>query len=54
MQPRKLPDGLLEATFAGVKKPSLVLVEVATYPEPRVVDQVSDDLRLVRQLSRAA
>jgi hypothetical protein len=26
-----------------------VLVEVATYPEKRVVDQVQDDIRLVRQ-----
>ena len=49
LQPRKLPDGLLEARFAGVKAPRLILVEVATYPEPRVVQQVCDDLRLVRQ-----
>jgi len=49
VQPRKLPDGLLEATFTGRAKPSLVLVEVATYPEKRVVKQVQDDIRLVRQ-----
>src|SRR5207244_6847030 len=49
VQPRKLPDGLLEARFAGSAEPSLVLVEVATYPEPRVVQQVQDDIRLVRQ-----
>jgi hypothetical protein len=49
VQPRKLPDGLLEARLSGVKEPRLILVEVATYPEPRVVTQVGDDLRLVRQ-----
>ena len=49
VQPRKLPDGLLEARFAGRAEPSLVLVEVATYPEKRVVQQVADDIRLVRQ-----
>ncbi len=49
VQPRKLPDGLLEARFARVKDPRLILVEVATYPEKRVVEQVCDDLRLVRQ-----
>src|SRR5262249_16205706 len=43
------PDGLLEARFAGSAEPRLVLVEVATYPEPRVVKQVQDDIRLVRQ-----
>jgi hypothetical protein len=49
VQPRKLPDGLLEARFAGSAEPTLVLVEVATYPEQRVVQQVQDDIRLVRQ-----
>jgi len=37
VQPRKLPDGLLEARFAGSEEPRLILVEVATYPEKRVV-----------------
>jgi hypothetical protein len=49
VQPRKLPDGLLEARLAGSAKPSLFLVEVATYPEERVVQQIQDDIRLVRQ-----
>jgi hypothetical protein len=49
VQPRKLPDGLLEARFTGRAGTSLVLVEVATYPEERVVAQVQDDIRLVRQ-----
>jgi hypothetical protein len=50
VQPRKLPDGLLEARFAGSKQARLILVEVAAYPEKRVVRQVCDDLRVVRQV----
>jgi predicted transposase YdaD len=49
VQPRQLPDGLLEVRLAGSAEPSLVLVEVATYPEKRVVQQAQDDIRLVRQ-----
>ena len=49
VQPRKLRDGLLEVRFAREKETRLVLVEVATYPEKRVVEQMSDNLRLVRQ-----
>ena len=49
VQPRKLPDGILEARFADADEPRLILVEVATYPEKRVVDQMCDNLRLVRQ-----
>jgi hypothetical protein len=46
VQPRRLPDGLLEVFFQGQKKPGRVLVEVATYPEKRVVQQAMDDLTL--------
>ncbi len=49
VQPRQLPDGLLEAQLAGSATPRLVLVEVATYPEKRVVQQMQDGIRLVRQ-----
>jgi hypothetical protein len=49
VQPRKLPDGLLEVRLARSAQPHLVLVEVATYPEKRVVRQAQDDIRLVRQ-----
>jgi hypothetical protein len=49
VQPRKLPDGLLEVRFASSDKTRLVLVEIATYPEKRVVEQMRDGLRLVRQ-----
>ena len=50
VQPRKLPDGLLEVQFADRAEPGLVLVEVATYPEKRVVGQMQDGIRLVRQV----
>jgi hypothetical protein len=49
VQPRQLPDGLLEVRFAGSAEPSLVVIEIATYPEERVVEQIQDDIRLVRQ-----
>jgi len=48
VQPRKLPDGILEVQFTKTQS-GLVLVEVATYPEERVVTQIADDIRLVRQ-----
>jgi hypothetical protein len=49
VQPRKLPDGLLEVRVRGRSGTSLMLVEIATYPEKRVVNQMMDGLRLVRQ-----
>ena len=52
VQPRQLPDGLLEVLFQGQKKPDYVLVEVATYPEKRVPEQVLDDLMLTYQQLR--
>lgn len=49
VQPRHLPDGLLEVRLRGQSRTRLTLVEVATYPEPRVVRQAADDLLLVYQ-----
>jgi predicted transposase YdaD len=49
VQPRQLPDGLLEVRVQGQREPVLVLVEFCTYPEKRAVEQMMDDLRLVRQ-----
>jgi hypothetical protein len=49
VHPRQLPDGLLDVSVAGHPEPLLMLVEVATYPEGRVAEQMCDDLRLVRQ-----
>jgi hypothetical protein len=49
VQPRRLPDGLLEVFFRGRSTPDHVLVEVATYAEKRVLKQALDDLTLAYQ-----
>lgn len=49
VQPRQLPDGLVEVYFEGEKTPDHVLVEIATYPERRALEQALDDLTLARQ-----
>jgi hypothetical protein len=46
VQPRRLPDGLLEVFFQGREEPDRFLIEVATYPEKRVLQQALDDLML--------
>jgi len=57
VQPRRLPDGLLEVRLEDETEDDLFLVEVATYPERRVGQQMTDDLLLVyldrRQLPEA-
>ncbi|HEX5270436.1 MAG TPA: hypothetical protein VFW33_08120 [Gemmataceae bacterium] len=45
-QSRKYPDGLLRAYLAGQRAPQPVLVEVATFAEPRALKQALDDLAL--------
>ncbi len=40
----------MEVRFADSDESTLILVEVATYPEPCVVQQIQDDIRLVRQV----
>lgn len=50
VQPRQLPDGLIEVERASGK--SLYLIEIATYPDRRVAEQVFDDLSLVYQNRR--
>jgi hypothetical protein len=47
VQPRRLPDGLLEALLEDEPDEDLFLLEVATYPERRVGKQMTDDLLLV-------
>ena len=46
VQPRQLPDGLLEVRLEGEPQDDLFLIEVATYPERRVADQLTGDLML--------
>jgi hypothetical protein len=45
--PRRLPDGLLEVRFPGEPEPTLVLVEIETYPDAEVDRQLLDDLMLI-------
>jgi hypothetical protein len=47
VQPRQLPDGLLEVRLQGEARDDLFLLEVATYPERRVGKQLTGDLMLV-------
>src|SRR5581483_9392854 len=45
--PRRLPDGLIEVRFPGETEPTLVLVEIETYPDADVDRQLLDDLMLI-------
>jgi hypothetical protein len=47
VQPAQLPDGLLEAQRAGRSEPELFVLEIASYPERRVVEQLERDVLLV-------
>jgi hypothetical protein len=46
--PKQIPDGLFEVEFTGSTEPEDFLVEVATYPDDRIVDQVIDDLCMAK------
>jgi hypothetical protein len=41
VQPKQLPDGLIEATLAGEADSDLFLVEIFTYPDQRHLEQVT-------------
>ena len=45
--PRRLPDGLIEVRFPNQTDPTLILVEIETYPGNDVDSQVLDDLMLI-------
>ena len=47
VQSRRLPDGLIEVRRHGQAEPDLYVLEIATYPEARVADQVVNDTALV-------
>ena len=47
VQPKQLSDGLLEVRFAGRKKSDRSLIEIATYPDKRVSEQMMRDTALV-------
>ena len=44
VQPRQLPDGLLEFRMRDYDRSHLALLEIATYPERRVHQQVMRDV----------
>lgn len=46
--PRRLPDGIIEATFPGEEKPRLYLIELESYADNSVDPQVFEDILLVR------
>ncbi|MBY0227930.1 MAG: hypothetical protein K2W96_01485 [Gemmataceae bacterium] len=45
--PKRLPDGVIEATFPGQAEPDLFIVEVETYPDGEAGLQVLRDVALV-------
>jgi len=47
VQPRRLPDGLIEVRFPDRTEPEYFVLELATYPEERIRDQCLADQALV-------
>jgi hypothetical protein len=52
VQPRQIPDGLLEVERRGRPGPDLFLIEIETYADRQIADQIMDDLMLVFQARR--
>jgi hypothetical protein len=44
---RRLPDGLIEVFHHAEDRPHQYILDIATYPEARVMKQVADDVALV-------
>ncbi len=47
VQPRRIPDGLLEVTLHGEAEPNFYLVEIESRPERRKLETLAEDLMLV-------
>jgi hypothetical protein len=47
VQPRRLPDGLIEAAFPGQDQADLFLLEVFSYPDARAERQIFEKMALV-------
>jgi len=45
--PKQMPDGLLDVTFAGKKKPDPFLIEIEAYPDQETLRQIRRDLAMV-------
>jgi len=52
VQPRQLPDGLLEVQRRGRSVSDLYLIEIETYADREIDDQIMDDLMLIYQARR--
>jgi hypothetical protein len=52
VQPKQLPDGLIEAIVAGEAVSDLFLVEIFTYPDQRILEQVTRNTLLVYHARR--
>lgn len=46
--PRRLPDGLIEATFPNQSQPDLFIIEIETYVDRSIAPQVFEDILLTR------
>jgi hypothetical protein len=49
---KRIPDGLLEVYHRGELEPVPYIVEIATYPETRVAEQILDDTAAFRLVHR--
>jgi hypothetical protein len=47
VQPRQLPDGLIDLYYSDHPEPDPTIVEITTYPDRRVADQVLRDALFV-------
>src|SRR5712691_4820387 len=52
VQPRQLPDGLLEVQRRGRTLKDLYLIEIEAYADRQIAEQIIDDLMLINQARR--
>ena len=52
VQPRQIPDGLLEVVRRGYSEKALYLIEIETYADARIDEQIMDDVMLLYQARR--
>ena|SRR5258706_7866965 len=52
VQPRQLPDGLLEVERRGRSNRDLYLIEIESYADRQIDEQVMDDVTLIYQARR--
>ena len=52
VQPRQIPDGLLEVVRRGHPEKTLYLIEIETYADRQIDEQIMDDVMLLYQARR--